>query len=262
MRLEYLIKILILSVLLIVTENSNAQRKDIIISEYLSDNSEMLRVKVGTQWMGRIWNFKFGDYAVVRKSKMSPQVSDYKSNILGTKNDYKTGYKFNFTLTNNSVDSATVNALYGENIKELSSFELFPDFYLGRDEVLKDSINFIAEISLSSNTSEIWKLSLEMTSGTETELKHVGVLTNDTRIIWINPVSSNRDGNDKRLFPALGYEFTENGNAICAVQYFGGGAFGYNKNRVWIDSNLNHEMKLILAASMTSILQIKQPTGE
>lgn len=248
--------------LIMFLHSTYAQRKNIVINTKLSSSSEMLKVKMGTQWMGRIWNIKFGDYAVVRKSKMSPEVTKQKSNILGTKNEYKTGYKFNFTLTNKSVDSAMVNALYSENVEELSSFELFPNFYLGRDEVLKDSINFAAGISLSSNSNDNWKLSLEMTYGTETELKHEGVLTNGTRIIWINPVSSNRDGNDKRWYPALGYEFTENGNAICAVQYFGGGAFGYNKNRIWIDSNLNQEMKLILAASMTSILQVKQPIGE
>lgn len=128
---------------------------------------------------------------------------------------------------------------------------------MGRDEVLKDSINFTARISLSSNRNDNWNLSLEMTSGTEIEIKHEGVLTNGARIIWIDPVTSIRDRNDKQILPALGYEFTENGIAICAVQYLGGGAFGYNKNRVWIDSRLKQEMKLILAVSMTAILQEK-----
>lgn len=35
----------------------------------------MIQVKMGTQWMGRIWNIKFGDYAVVRKSKLSAKTT-------------------------------------------------------------------------------------------------------------------------------------------------------------------------------------------
>ena len=54
----------------------------------------------------------------------------------------------------------------------------------------------------------------------------------------------------------MGYEFTENGKTICAMQYYGGGAFGLNKNIFWIDSTLNQSMKLIVAAAMTSILEM------
>ena len=257
MRLKYLFRICFLGFLLITSEFANAQRKDIVISDCLSSNSDMLKVKMGTQWMGRIWNIKFGDYAVVRKSKMSAKTTNQKSNFLGTKSEGKTSYKFSFILTNKLVDSAFVDALYSENVNEIQSFELFRNFYLGRDEVLKDSINFTARISLNSNRNDNWNLSLVMTSGTEIELKHEGVLTNGARIIWIDPVTSILDGNDKQTLPALGYEFTENGKAICAVQYLGSGAFGYNKNIVWIDSRLKQEMKLILAASMTAVLQEK-----
>ncbi|WP_223552313.1 hypothetical protein [Aestuariivivens sp. NBU2969] len=256
-NLLYLFKFFFLVFIVSCTEISNAQRKDIVISEYLSSNSDMMKVKMGTAWLGRIMNFKFGDYTVLRKSRMRPGVTVQKSNILGTKSESKTNYKFSFTLTNKMVDSAFVDALYSKNIDRIHSFELFHIFYLGSDEVLKDSTNFIANISLSSNINDKWSLSLQINSGTKTEFKHGGTLTNGDRVIWIEPVSSNRFGKDKRWFPALGYEFTENKKAICAVQYFGGGSFGLNKNRIWIDSNLNEEMKLILAASMVAIMQLK-----
>jgi hypothetical protein len=55
----------------------------------------------------------------------------------------------------------------------------------------------------------------------------------------------------------LGYEFIENGQSLCALQYYGGGAFGMNKNIIWIRRNLEARMKLILAAAMTAVLQIK-----
>jgi len=66
-----------------------------------------------------------------------------------------------------------------------------------------------------------------------------------------------KNGSDTRLFPALGYEFIENGQTLSALQYFGGGALGYNKNIVWIHNSLDEKVKLILAAASTAILQIQ-----
>lgn len=259
-RLKYLFKICFIGLLLLSTEISHAQRKNIIINNDLSNNADMMKVKMGTQWMGRIWKFKFGDYAV-EKSKMGWKVIEQKANILHTKNEYKSGYKFNFVLSNKTSDSAIVKAVYSNNINELESIELFPNIYFGSDEILKDSLSFTADISLNNTIDNKWKLFLKRTSGSEIEYKNEGVLVNGDRIISIIFVNSNLDGNDKRWFPALGYEFMENEKAICALQYFGGGALGYNKNIIWIDSSLNQKMKLILAAAMTAILQIKSPGG-
>jgi hypothetical protein len=69
--------------------------------------------------------------------------------------------------------------------------------------------------------------------------------------------TSAKDGKDSRTFPALGYEFIEDGVARCAVQYFGGGAFGANKSVIWLGTDLDPDMKLVLAAAMSSILQVK-----
>ncbi|WP_242095132.1 hypothetical protein [Aestuariivivens sediminicola] len=255
-NLLYLFKFFFLVLIVSCTEISNAQRKDIVISEYLSSNSDMMKVKMGTQWFGRIMNFKFGDYAVLRKSRMSPKRTEQKSNFLGTKNQYETRYKFDFLLSYKDIDTALVEALYTRKVNELYTLNIIP-IELVLDEIVKDSINFTADISLRSNSNNNWKLFFHIKSGTEVEFRNEGILIKDDRTIWIKQVSSNRDGNDKRRYPALGYEFLENGNAICAVQYFGGGALGYNKNRIWIDSNLNEEMKLILAASMVAIMQLK-----
>ena len=79
----------------------------------------------------------------------------------------------------------------------------------------------------------------------------------DLKLTVFAPASSNKNGGDKRSYPALGYEFIENGQSISALQYFGGGALGYNKNIVWIHNSLDEKVKLILAAASTAILQIK-----
>ena len=86
---------------------------------------------------------------------------------------------------------------------------------------------------------------------------HDALLTNGERKIIVTPTSSNKNGGDTRSFLALGYEFIENGQSLCALQYYGGGALGMNKNIVWIHNNLDEKVKLILAAASTAILQIK-----
>ena len=71
------------------------------------------------------------------------------------------------------------------------------------------------------------------------------------------PASSNKNGGDTRSYPALGYEFIENGQSLSALQYYGGGMMGLNKNIVWIHNSLDEKVKLILAAASTAILQTK-----
>ena len=233
-----------------------AQRKNIIVSDDLSANSEILKVKMGAAWYGKIMKFDFGDYKI-EKSKMGWTSTNQKSNLFNTKTESKSKNKFTFHLSNKTSDTAIVNAMTNILTKEIHSFELFPNFYLGSDELLSESHFFSSFITLSSNKEEVWELLIENTYGSEVHYKYEAFLKNDERIINIIPISSNRDGNDKRKFPALGYEFIENERSLCAVQYFGGGAFGLNKNIVWLKSDLESKMKLILAAAMTSLMEFK-----
>jgi len=252
---KHLFKYFLLVLFLIGSEISNAQKKNIVISDVLSENAEMMKVKMGTQWMGKMGKIRFGDYSIV-KSKMGWKETIQKSNLLSTKVETEIGYKFNFELNNKTSESAIVKAVFSEHINELQSIELFPHFYIGSDMILKDSLNFTANISLSSNMENTWKLYLKKTSGFRMSFKDEGILTNEERVISIIFISSNQNNNDSRMLPAMGYEFYENGKAICAMQYYGGGAFGLNKNIFWIDSTLHQDMRLILAATMTSILEL------
>ena len=252
---KHLFNYFLLVLFIIGSEISNAQKKNIVISDALLENAEMMKVKMGTQWMGKMWRIKFGDYSIT-KNKLGWTKITQKSNFLNTKVETKIGYKFNFELNNKTSESAIVNAVFSENINELQSVELFPNFYLGNDLILKDSLNFTANISLSSNLENTWNLYMKKTSGFGMDFIDEGILTYEERVISIIFVTSYRDSNDKRMLPAMGYEFIENEKAICAMQYYGGGTLGLNKNIFWIDSTLNQGMKLIVAAAMTSILEM------
>jgi hypothetical protein len=57
--------------------------------------------------------------------------------------------------------------------------------------------------------------------------------------------------------PAMGYEFTENGQSLCAVQYFSEGMGGSNTFFVWMRRDVDPRSKLMLAAAMTAVLEMK-----
>lgn len=255
MSINY-IRIFLFVSLLLLAESTEAQKKGIIISESLAANSEPMKVKLGTQWMGKIWKIKFGDYAVT-DSKMEWTKTNSKSNLFNTKTESKTTQKFAFTLSSKTGGFANVNAANNIEKKVLQETELFRNLFIGEDEILLHSSNFTALININNDTIETWTLFMNVVEGSSVETSGTAFLSDGKRKILIISTSSNKNGNDSRTFPALGYEFIENDQAIAALQYFGGGAFGMNKNVVWILNRLDTEMQLILAAAISALIQLK-----
>lgn len=252
----FLLKLCVFAFLLAFPGIVVAQQKTIVIDEILEANSEPLKVKLGTQWMGKIWKIKFGDFTVT-DSKMGWTKTSYKSNLFNTKSESKTTQKFSFTLSNKTGNTANVNAANDIETKVLQETELFKNFYIGGNEILLDSRNFTALININNDTATIWTLYTNVTQGSDVEEGGSAFLTDGKRKILIISTSSNRNGNDSRMFPALGYEFIENEEALGALQYFGGGALGTNKNVVWLLNSLNADMQLILASAITALIQLK-----
>jgi len=252
---KYLLSIFFLGSLLIGTHHSVAQNKNLEISDTLAANSEKLKVKMGTQWMGKIWKFKFGDYAVT-DSKSGWVTTTTNKKFFSFKEESKSDQKFSFVLSDKTAEYAIVNVVFSITTEELQMFDLFSNNYIGSMNILlKDSQNFTAFITTSNNETENWVLNLKIAQGNEVDYKHEAFLTNGERLIAVIPISSNDSGNDSRMYPALGYEFVENDRPLCAMQYYGGGALGYNKSIIWLPTNLEPRTKLILAAAMTSLLQ-------
>ena len=250
----------ILSFLLMIVSSAEAQ-KDIIISDSLTANADKLNVKMGTQWFGKIWKFRFGDYAVV-SSKLGWATTSTKGNFFNTKTESKSTEKFSFILTNKVNDSALVNAANNIAIQSLHEIEIIPHFLWGSDELLQETRNFSAFIIINADTTETWALFMNITSGSNSRGSYNAFLTNGERKIFLFPATSNKNGGDTRSLPALGYEFIENDQSLSALQYYGGGAFGLNKNIIWINKSVDEKMKLILAAASTAILQIKANSNQ
>ena len=250
-----LVKAYLFCLLLLSAGYSEAQN-NILISESLEANSEALKVKMGGQWFGKVWKIRFGDYAVV-SSKLGWTTTSTRSNFFNTKTESKSTEKFSFVLAGKTTDSAWVNAANNMVAQALQEIEIFPNFSWGNNEILQETNNFSAFITINNDSTETWALLMNVNYGQNTVEKYEAFLTNGDRRIAITPTSSNKLGTDNRPWPALGYEFIENGESIGALQYFGGGLLGVNKNIVWLHKDVPEKMKLVLAAAMTSVLQIK-----
>lgn len=238
----------------------HAQQKDIVIDEDLAKNAEKMKVKMGTQWMGKIFKFKFGDYAVT-DSKNGWTTTTGGTNFWGTKARSESSNEFSFDLTDKSLsEKAVVNAASSISSEEIRSFTIFSTLAIGSDELLKSAHNFSAFITTTLDEDDTWVLVKSLEDGSQANYDFRAFLTNRDRTIQIERTTSNRNGQDSRSIPAKGYEFIENGKSLCAVQYYGGGMMGMNKNIIWLRSDLDPKEKLMLAAAMTALMQVDVST--
>ncbi|HMH35024.1 MAG TPA: hypothetical protein VK543_18440 [Puia sp.] len=237
---------------------TNAQ-KNIVISDSLTAQAEKLNVKMGGQGLGKMWKMSFGEYAVV-SSKSGWTTSSSTGNFFNTKTESKTAQKFSFVLTNQLADSARVNAANNILVQSLQQIELLPHFSWGNNEQVNESRNFTAFITVNRDTSETWALLLHVAKGQDSLGNYDAFLTNGERRIFIVPSSSDKNASNASSpfsLSAAGYIFIENGQSLAALQYRGSGALGMNKNIVWMPRSFEARMKLVLAATMTAIMQLK-----
>ena len=238
---------------LVATPAVSPAQKTIRISDSLARNAERWKVERGGQSMGNIGKWRFGDYAVV-SGKPGWTHTRTTANLFKTKSKTRTHDTFTFVLTNATGDSALVNAARDVDVQELHTLDLGHGWSLGSDEVVGESENFTALITINRDTTETWVLFLISTSGSDTPRKHVAYLTNGERRIILSFASSNVNVYDFRGLPAWGYEFGENGQPLCALQYFDG-SFP-STQIVWMRSSVDARTKLMLSAAMTAVLQL------
>ncbi len=231
--------------------------KNIPIDPILAANSEALKVRLNTKGPIKNWCLQFGDFRILIH-EMNELETRESSNFLKTKITHESKDHISFSLHNNSPDSAHTLAISEKTVLELRSLEICRDFFWGRDDFLRDSHFLSAIIRGSWDKNKKWFLLMEQDYG-RTNHKYEAFLGNDERIIKIIPLSSNSTGKNKRLYPALGYEFIENKEVLSAVQYHGGGALGLFKKTIWIKSAIDHRTKLILAAAMSALILLETP---
>ena len=251
---------------LLVASPVYAAQKYIPISDSLAANADQMDVKSSAQWMGKIRQWRFGEYAVVASKNKGTQGSS-KSNLLQTHVENKSSESFSFVLTGSVSDSAQVSAMHNTTEQSEQALPLGKGWSLGTNQVLQESDTVDASISVQGDSSGTWSLQMRGTGGRDAEGNPGGPLpTNGTRRITLVPVSSAQTGDKpghnplvSLSMPAVGFEFVEEGRSLCALQYFGGtsgGPAGMYKYVVWMRRDLDPKTKLVLAAAMTTLLQL------
>jgi hypothetical protein len=237
--------------LFLITGFASAQ-KTIHISDSLAVHGDKFNVKLGSQGPGKIWKMHFGEYAVV-SSKMGWTTGSSKANLFNTKVESKSTQKFSFILSNKSADSAWVSAAYNIQVRALQEIEVVAGFSWGSNELLQESKNFSAFINVNQDTTETWALLIHVARGRDSAGNYEAFLTNGERKIFISPVDQEKTGNNSFKQPPVGYEFFERGQSLGALQY--SSIMAMYDDIIWINRRLDSKMKLILAATMTAILQ-------
>lgn len=250
---------------------ASAEPKHIILSDSLLANSDRWDVKRNDKWtvMNR---WAFGDYAVV-DSKTGWTTGGSHTNFFKTKTESHSENKFSFVMSN-KTDSALVDAMRQNLTQSNPGLKVGKDTYVGGTGQTVKTDRFVASITVGGDpgdTTETWDLIVGDTEVSERSFdrddlaSHTSVLIHGDRRIALVPVFSKKL-NKKPSFvsgltmgfhpPAMGYEFVEEGHSLCAVEYFSSGISGFFKNTVWMDRREDPRMRLVLAAAMTSVLEL------
>jgi hypothetical protein len=227
------------------------------INQELRAQAPEWKVKIGTAWPGKITNFRFGEYAVVQ-SKQGASKSSYNQKPFTRNASSSAELEFSFTLCNSTKDSVFVSAASRTNLEERKAALEFEWLSVGESGILSESDYFEVRFGLENGEKTDW-LMLLVRSWREGQEKVITEMSDGERTIQIVPVRSSSD--DARKIPALGFEFELNGEAIAAVQYYGGGMLGLNKNKVWLRPDLDPELKLVLSGAMTALMDYKLQRG-
>ena len=137
--------------------------------------------------------------------------------------------------------------------------EVSPGVYVGVEPSSGVIDNLVASISIDGEAPSTWTLLLNVNRGVAGLAEQAGTswLTDGTREILITPLTSAGPSRSAFDLPARGYEFSDEGKAIGAVQYYAGGTLGLFKNGVYLRRDVEPQTKLLLAVAMTAIMQVK-----
>jgi len=246
-----------------------AKPKHILISDSLLAHGDQWDVKRHDHWVG-MNRWSFGEFAVVA-SKTGWTTGGTHTDLFKTKSESHTENKFSFVMSNRT-DSAFVDAAHQILVQSNPGLKVGENVHIGGTGQTVETDHFIASITIGRDTTEMWDLFVGETEVSDVEgdrddlARHTAVLIHGDRRIGLVPVFSKKL-DQKQSFGsmlgmhfhpgAMGYEFIEQGHSLCAVEYFSSGISGMYKNTVWMDKSADPRLRLVLAAAMTSVLELK-----
>jgi hypothetical protein len=233
--------------------------KTIVIDEGLAANADVLPVTIAAEKIFKVADFRFGEYVVV-SSKLGV-AKGHTSGWINPLEHAESEQKFSFVMKGAGPETTSVTAEQRFESGPFKRHEVLPGVSVGVDPLSGAKDRLVATIKFDDEPAAApWRLQLNVQRNLAgaSEKARASLLSNGTREIEIRNVkSAAADGSDQAL-PARGYEFREGDLVIAAVQYFGGD-YPTSKQHlvVYLRNDLDSRTKLLLATTMTAILQSK-----
>lgn len=262
--------ILVLIAGLIAASALPAADHTLLIDEDLRANANVLKVRMDVD-DDEIWPFLIGEFEVTeKKGGRSERVT---GSLFGSVAHLRAKQKFSLTVQGKGPLTARVKAarnvrrdVYGDPfITVILPNDVGVDVYLD-DEEPKAEVgdNLVAFISFDDEPATSWMLLLQVVRAKTgvREWSHTSLLTDGTRDIVVTAVTTGTTGVES-ILDARGYQFSEDGRALGAVQYHwgrlnqGGGLPGLFSNAVYLRKDLDPRTSLLLVAAMATILDVK-----
>lgn len=246
-----------------------AEPKHILISDSLLANADQWNVKRNNYRAG-MNSWQFGEFGAA-KSNVTWITGGADTNFFRTKSVRHSEQKSSFVMRNQAGDSALVNFARQVVSQSNPGLDLGHGTHVGGTGQTVETDHFIASIAIGRDTAEVWNLVIGETDVAEwgydrSDLaSHSSILAHGDRRIALVPVFSRKLAAKKSFgemlrrmrVPGMGYEFIENGRSLCAVEYFSSGLLGPGRNTVWMARDADPRLRLVLAAAMASVLELK-----
>ena len=243
--------------------NSNAQ-KIITLDEDLVANSNMMPVKLraGTGMM----KYLFGEFAVISTKNKDNKVKNIESrDTLAYQKDFnlsqykeevwgKTEQQQNFVFLGNETDSVLANmtTIFDFNSSQFS--ENRPDMREETTIIRNSNERFVAFLTPTQGLPS-WVVEMDTQLGKDVNapggIISKGRMTDGASTIQIDPVRTWNTGKSSKLFPILGFAFTQEGKCLAAVQ---ASKSAGSKKYVWIRNDLDKDLRLMLASAITTVM--------
>jgi hypothetical protein len=234
-------------------------QQGIAIDQELRASAEVLPVAMGGQKLFKVGDFRFGDYAIV-SSKMGVSHEDDTSVFANVLTHSDAAERFSFVMKGAGPETATVKAKFSTESGPIKRYEVLPGVSVGAGELSGSIDRLDGEVAVDGSAQPPWRLHLRVKRNVAGVDEKAGEssLSNGARTVGIVDVASVAADGAPESIPARGYQFLENGKALAALQFYGGGHPTSHKGMVvYLRSDLDAETKLTLAAAMTAILQAK-----
>jgi hypothetical protein len=243
-----------------------ASSKTLPIDADLRANAEVLKVNLGTGTPAHPINYRFGGYQVV-SSKVSEGERWVTSEFMNSVAHVRERNRLWFELQGPESATATTKAEWNilserpGNCLEIEVGRIKGIEYCLSGGFPEEGANdvIVASIRVNGDAGGRWTLLLNVVRNVYgvRDQTLTSTVTDGTREIAIHPLTTGGLVMGDVDYSARGYEFVEAGRSIGAVQYYGGGALGLDKNTVYLRRDLDPQTKLVLASAMTAIVHIK-----